>query len=295
MRLGAFEVNEPVPELKKPYALAALRPWVDVGNVGSLTLSRLESHLDSQELATLHRPGNFYDFTRYRPTIDLKEGRRELEVPNTIIRYGRKEESRDFLFLNLLEPHVSADEYIDSILQLFKTFKVERYCLLGSVYDMVPHTRPLLVSGAASSLPLWNEMEALRVVPSENQGPTTILYSLYEQALKIGIETFSLIVHLPQYLLMEDDFRGVVRLMEVLGGLYGFPLAQGDADTAKQQEDQVSQIADRMIQMEPRYQQIRSQLEANYDARVSKQEGEVSLSPEVERFLQDLGKRFGEN
>jgi predicted ATP-grasp superfamily ATP-dependent carboligase len=295
MRLGAFEVNEPVPELKKPHALAVLRPWIDVGNVGSLTLSRLESSLGGHELATLHSPGDFYDFTRYRPTIYLREDRRELQVPNTVITYGNREEGHDFIFLHLLEPHMSAEEYMDSVLQIFRTLNVERYCLLGAMYDMVPHTRPLLVSGTASNLRLQNEMAAMRVMPSEYQGPTTILFALYEQAIKMGIETLSLIVHLPQYMIMEEDFRGLVRVMEVLGTLYGFPLAHEDADRAKKQEDQVSQIADRMVQMEPRYQQIRSQLEAYYDARVGKKGEEVSLSPEIERFLQDLGKRFGQN
>ena len=34
MRLGDFEIVEPVPELKDPHVLAVLRPWIDVGNVG---------------------------------------------------------------------------------------------------------------------------------------------------------------------------------------------------------------------------------------------------------------------
>ena len=113
MRLGAFEVNEPVPELKKPHALAVLRPWVDVGNVGTLTLSRLELSLNRHDLATLHRPGDFYDFTRYRPTMYLKEDRRELQVPNTVITYGNREGAHDFVLLHLLEPHMLADEYMD--------------------------------------------------------------------------------------------------------------------------------------------------------------------------------------
>jgi len=39
--------------------------------------------------------------------------------------------------------------YVNSVLQLLKAFKVKRYCLLGSMYDMVPHTKKLLVSGGA--------------------------------------------------------------------------------------------------------------------------------------------------
>ncbi|MCH9016178.1 MAG: hypothetical protein IIB89_00260, partial [Chloroflexi bacterium] len=67
MRIGDFEFPEPLPELKDPHVLAVLRPWIDVGNVGTLTLRRLERHLESKEIGRLVRPGRYYDFTRYRP------------------------------------------------------------------------------------------------------------------------------------------------------------------------------------------------------------------------------------
>ncbi len=49
MRVGAFEISEPVPELKEPHVLAVLQPWIDVGNVGTLVLSRLESEFNAFE------------------------------------------------------------------------------------------------------------------------------------------------------------------------------------------------------------------------------------------------------
>ena len=64
MRIGAFEVAEPVPELRNTCAIANLRPWVDVGRVGTLALRSLEHHMGAQELGRLARPGEFFDFTR---------------------------------------------------------------------------------------------------------------------------------------------------------------------------------------------------------------------------------------
>ena len=89
MRIGAFELNEPVPELNDPHVFAMIRPWVDVGSVGTLTLNRLERYLGSTELGKLARPGNFFDFTRYRPTMKNVDGRREVKIPNSIIRYAK--------------------------------------------------------------------------------------------------------------------------------------------------------------------------------------------------------------
>ena len=89
MRLGGFELGEFVPDLEEPHALAILRPWVDVGSVGTLTLSWLEDCLRAEELGRLARPGNFFDFTRYRPTIYFREGKREVTIPNTFVNYSK--------------------------------------------------------------------------------------------------------------------------------------------------------------------------------------------------------------
>lgn len=74
MRIGHFELNEPIPGLKDPYVFAILRQWMDVNNVGSLTLNGLETQLEVKELARLAKPGNFFDFTRYRPILYFEKG-----------------------------------------------------------------------------------------------------------------------------------------------------------------------------------------------------------------------------
>ena len=141
MRIGAFELNEPIPELNEPYVFAILRPWIDVNNVGSLILNGLETEFEAKELARLAKPGHFFDFTRYRPNLYLEEGIRQVSIPNTTLSYAKREGGNDLLFLRLLEPHAMAEVYVDSVLRLLKTLKVKKYCLLGSMYDVVPHTK----------------------------------------------------------------------------------------------------------------------------------------------------------
>ena len=149
MRIGAFELKEPIPELNDPYAFAILRPWIDVNNVGTLVLNELETQFGAKELARLAKPGHFFDFTRYRPTLYLEEGIHRVSIPNVTLRYAKREGGNDFLFLHLLEPHALSEVYIDSVLKLLKTLKVKKYILLGSMYDVVPHTRPLIINGGA--------------------------------------------------------------------------------------------------------------------------------------------------
>jgi predicted ATP-grasp superfamily ATP-dependent carboligase len=294
MRIRAFELTEPVPELRDPHAIATVRPWIDVSNVGTLTLGRLEADLNAADLAELARPGDFLDFTRYRPTLHLKEDRREVHLPNVTIKYATREQHRDFVFLHLLEPHMQAEEYVESVLEVLGSLGVRRYGLIGSMYDMIPYTRPLLITGVASGPTLQEELDRAGVVASDYEGPTTITYLVSQRASEMGIEAFSLIVHLPQYLTMENDYRGETRLMEVLSHLYGLPPADEDAEKAREQHDQVRRIAEQWIQQEPRYELILRQLEAYYDSRVERGKGEAELSPELEKLLQDMQRRFSE-
>ena len=292
MRLRAFDLSEPVPELKEPHALAIIQPWTDISKVGNLVLSCLEASLAAKDLGKLAQPGDFFDFTRYRPTLVRKENHSEIDVPNTIITYGTQTGSHDFLILRLLEPHMQAEEYIDSVVELLKTFGVKRYCLMGAMYDMVPYTRPILVTGSASNPELQNRLALDNIRHSDYQGPTTILSLIRDRVTKLGIETCNMMAHLPGYFMMEEDYRGEKRLMEVISSLYGFAMPREDLEKANQQEEQVRLIAEQIMEQEPRLRQILKQLEDSYDSRFEKDKPETQLSPEVEKFLQDLERRF---
>jgi hypothetical protein len=276
--------------------LAIIRPWTDVSGVGSLVLSCLEAYLGAKELGKLAQPGDFFDFTRYRPTLIWKENSSEVIVPNTSVTYGIthgiQPGSHDFVFLRLLEPHMRAEVYVDSVIELFKNFGVKRYCLLGSMFDMVPYTRPLLVTGNASNPELQNKLALVDVRHSDYQGSTSILSLIGNRALELGIETCSMIVHLPNYLTMEEDYRGEKRLMEIISLLYGFSLPKEDKEKADEQEEQVRLIAEQMLKQDPRLGEILKQLEDRYDSGVKQDQKETRLSPEVEKFLLDLDRRF---
>ena len=136
MRLGDFEFTEPLPQLKDPQVLAVLKPWVDVGNVGSLGLGRMERHLRATEIGRLARPGRYYDFTRYRPRTIRNKGNREFVVPNTIIRIATREEAPDLVFMHMREPHAYGEDYTDSVLEVLTSLGAKRYSLVGSMYDL---------------------------------------------------------------------------------------------------------------------------------------------------------------
>ena len=290
MRVGAFEIVEPVPELHETYAIAMLRPWIDVGRVGTLALTRLEKHLGAKELGRLARPGTFFDFTRYRPRTRIVEGRRVFTTPNTIVYHARDDETgRDYLFLHLREPHAMAEDYTDSIMTLLKQFEVQEYCRIGGMYDSVPHTRPLLVTGTLGEDQA--EMAKGLVAPQWNQyqGPTSIIGLVGEGLAQLEVSSPSLMVHLPQYAQLEDDHMGASRLMEVLSALYGFPKSLADPARGVQQYRDIN----RAVESNAEVKGLIRQLETYYDRVLAASRPEdVSFSPDMEKFLKEMSERL---
>ncbi len=176
MRIGEFEVAEPVPELKNTCAISMLRPWIDVGRVGTLGLTRLEQHLGAKELGRLAKPGTFFDFTRYRPRMRMVAGRRVFTTPNTIVHHAHDDDTdRDFIFVHVREPHAMGEDYADAIVNLLKHFDVTEHCRIGGMYDSVPHTRPLLVTGTLEDEQAEKAKGLVSPRRSTYQGPTSIV------------------------------------------------------------------------------------------------------------------------
>ena len=292
MRIGAFEVKEPIPELNEPYLFAILWPWIDVNNVGTLVLNQLETQYGAKELARLAKPGHFFDFTRYRPTLYYEEGIRQVSIPNMTLRYAKREGGNDLLFLHLLEPHALSEVYVDSVLKLLKTLNVKKYILLGSMYDAVPHTRPLIINGGAIGRETQLDLKRSEAQPSYYQGPTSITTLITQRAPEFGTETIWFIVSLPQYVILEEDYIGKMRLMEILNLLYNIPIDKKDFEKATEQRNIINQ----KVEKTPELKNILPQLETLYEVRIKREEGEKrpKLSPEIEEILwKIMGKYFG--
>jgi predicted ATP-grasp superfamily ATP-dependent carboligase len=289
MRIGAFQIDESLPDLRKPHAFAILRPWIDAGAVGSLTINSIEDNFHAYHLGQLVKPGNFFDFTRYRPTIRLEQGRRKVDIPNSHIFYARRPDGNDLVFFHLLEPHMAGEYYAESVLKVLQMLGVEQYSLIGSMYDSVPHTKPLLVSGFTEN-GIMEELQRLGVQSSKYEGPSTITILTSQEASKHNIASMSLIVHLPQYAQLDEDYLGHLRLLEVLCALYHFPidLTLIKHNAAKQME-KINQAMKREKQME----QLVEELEILYETRMStSDENTPKLSPTIEKFLREIDKGF---
>ena len=272
-----------------------IRPWVDVGSVGTLTLTRLERFLGSKELGRLHRPGEFFDFTRYRPSMRLVDDKRQVRIPNSVIRYAVTENGPDYLFFHLREPHANSEEYTDSILKIVETFGVKRYCRLGAMYDAVPHTRPLLVTGSLGSVTQLRPVPNLKLRQSTYQGPTTIMNLVSDGIDEMGVEAINFMVHLPQYVQLDEDFNGTARMLEALSSVYlDIPSDLAPVRRGQRQYRELNSAVERNSELNGLIQQMEAYYDSNEAEPTESAETEtaaerVSLSPEIEQFLSELG------
>ena len=300
MKVGAFELQEPLPELRDPHVFAMIRPWVDVGSVGTLTLNRLERYLGSKELGRLNRPGEFFDFTRYRPSMRLVDNERRVRIPNSIIRYATTENGPDYLFFHLREPHANSETYTDSILEVVEKFNVKRYCRLGAMYDAVPHTRPLLVTGSLGSVPQSRSVPNLKLRGSTYQGPTTIMNLVSDGIDKMEIEAINFMVHLPQYVQLDEDYNGTARMIEVLSSVYSeIPADLAPTRRGQRQYRELNAAVERNSDLQGLIKQMEDYYDTNEAESASAEETvspeeAVALSPEIEQFLSELGEEFGQ-
>ena len=292
MKIGSFEINEPVPQLDKPIVVAMLKPWIDVGRVGTLTLSKIEQSVDAKELGRLDRPGMFFDFTRYRPRIKITDGIRTFITPNSEIKYGKDDPSgQDYIFLHLREPHSMSEDYIDSIISVVEYFSVSEYYRVGGMYDTVPHSRPLLVTGTLNPQKTELVGDLISSGSPSYQGPTSIVNLVAESLEQSNIACSSLMVHLPQYAQLQEDHMGSSTLLNILCTLCDLPKALCDSTRGDQQYQEIG----RAVKLNPELQKLISLFEAYHDRILAAQEtpsGDFSLSPEIEEFLKSVSERL---
>lgn len=287
-------MTDPLPELRRPVAIAMLRPWIDVGRVGTLSLNIIQRHLGAREIGRLAEPGKFFDFTRYRPRMRIVDGERVFTTPNTIIHYARDESvDRDYLFLHIREPHAYGEDYCRAIFAALSHFGVREYCRVGGMYDSVPHTRPLLVTGSMSDEQAAKAAGLVSQRQSTYQGPTSIVNMVAELVTAHDIPTSSLMAHLPQYMQLDEDHMGCARIVEILSAMFDLPRSLAPRQRGIRQYEDVNKA----VESNPEVRTLIGRLESYYDrvladASLSEMEDDEddspNLAPGVEQFLREV-------
>jgi len=285
MEIGWFDFDPPEVPLRDPHAIVMLRPWINVGNVGTIVLSRLASIYRAEEVATLLRPGHFYDFTRYRPEMKWVDGEREITSPTSKIEIVRRDEAPDLVLVHLLEPHSNSEDFNESVLEMLEALGVTTYITVGGMYDSVPHSRPLLVTGSSRGWEVEPNLGGVTLSRSRYEGPTSATNGIGVGATARGLATLTVMVHLPMYLQLDNDYAGAARALEALAPLYDFKDVK--LPEVELGEQQYSQVTPAMTN-NPRLAEMVKRFEDEYDSNGDETPPSVELSAEIEAFLEEV-------
>ena len=281
MNVEEFDLNIPISSYKNSHFISILRPWINVGNVGHNAISRLVKIFELEELGKLNKPSKYYDLTRYRPEILNDNGERRIRIPNSVI-FGKRVPSEQNIFLiYMLEPHSFAEDFNESIIDLINKLDGKRYISIGGMFDSVPHTKPLPVTGSYKGWIPPSPLDETLKSNSSYVGPTSMTSQLSQILNKrLSIETLSLMVHIPLYIKLEDDYLATYRLLETLSKIYNFDKNLPELEKGEKQYKDIhknlinnSQVSEMIKQFED---------ENKYS------EDKLDLSPEIENFLKDL-------
>ena len=180
------------------------------------------------------------------------------------------------------------EDFVDSVVSVIETLGVQRYCQVGSMYAPVPHTRPLIAGGGSSEPEVQAELEALGIRRSTYQGPTSIVAMVTQEAQKRNIGTLNLVLQLPSYSQLGEDYMGQYTLLRLLDQIYGFSL---DLGQIKRRAERLYARLDEATQSESQVRAMIQELEVAYDSEkgMPMEEGEkLTLSSEMEQFLSEL-------
>jgi proteasome assembly chaperone (PAC2) family protein len=254
------------PDLNEPILVIGFEGWPNAAEVSSAALQYLVGKLGAKKFASIP-VDDFHELSISRPVGVIKEGRLvELKFPGNHFYYSKGLYSKDFILFQGVEPHLRWNLFVDLLFDLAKKFDVSQVFTLGGTYDYIPHTYPPMVSALVNQEDLREKVIQAGLAFTEYTGPISIHTFILESARKRGIKAISLWGHAPHYL----QTRNMSVVHSVLKSLFCITGIGMDLSELEKASESFHQQVDRLVEQDPKLQEIISKLEEVY-----KQSGQI--------------------
>ncbi len=277
------------PQLRNPVLVATFSGWNDAATAASAALGAVADSLETELIAQID-PEEFFDFQATRPQIELSEGRlRGVAWPENLIVAGRSDEAeRDLLMISGTEPSTRWRTFCNSVLDIAERCGVESMVTFGALIADVAHTRPVPITGLATTDEL---IDRLGFEDVGYEGPTGIVGVLHGLAKERGLTAASLWAAVPHYAAAVPNPKAALALLRRLEGLTGIPLDGSELeDAASSFEEQVSQA----VAANPEIKEMVERLESQQDDLSGLNPDDVPSGDTIAREFQDFLRRQGE-
>lgn len=273
--------NEP-PELNDPVLVTAFSGWNDAASAASTALSAVADSVETELIARID-PEEYFDFQATRPQISLTGGKlQSIDWPENLIFAGHSDgANRDFLLISGTEPSTRWRTFCNALIDIAERCGVESMVTFGSLIADVAHTRPVPITGLATTDELITRLGFEEV---SYEGPTGIVAVLHGLAKERGLTSASLWAAVPHYAAAVPNPKAALALLRRLEGLTGVPLDGSSLENAAGSfEHQVTQA----VEANPEIKELVERLESQQDD-IAGLEEDVPSGDALAREFQDF-------
>jgi len=286
-----------VPTLNRPILLLAFTGWNDAGTAASFAARFLTQRFAAHKFASLD-PETFYNFVEHRPMVRLRNGEREITWPVNEFLYARDPGLVQDIVIGLgVEPDLRWRAYMDAIMHIVQTCKVELVVTLGALLADVAYSRPVRLTGTASDSML---AQRLNLSVSRYEGPTGIVGVLNDACKRRGLPAISIWANVPHYIQASPNVKAALAIVRRVLTLLDFStdlsdLERASADFDKRVTDVLAtdaKMAEYVRRLEERHDEDDD--EESHDETDALPSGE-ELARELEQFLREQRRERGED
>jgi proteasome assembly chaperone (PAC2) family protein len=212
-----MEMDTQPPGDERTNVIAAFQGWNDAGQAATTAVRYLIDQWDAKPFARLDAD-EYFSFTDTRPQIRIVDGnQRELVWPsNEFYYFGGAPKTPPCVLLLGTEPNLRWRSFCDEVIGLAEMLSAQRVFTMGALVADAVHTRPVPLTGFSTEAEMQNKFLARSVNRANYQGPTGIVGTLHNLAVKAQIPAASVWAATPYYLGSTPNPKTALGLLDIL-------------------------------------------------------------------------------
>jgi predicted ATP-grasp superfamily ATP-dependent carboligase len=215
---------DPLPELRDPLLVVSFGGWTDMGEAATAAARWLVRHLPARRTGSFDTEF-FHIFRDTRPTVKVVEGERQITWPqHDLFVAAQTELPRDMLLLVAREPELRWRTYCRELLETAVRAQVQQVVTFGAFLADAPHSRPVPISGFATTVDWRSRLQDQGITLSDYQGPTGIVSVLHDTCREAGVPSFSLWAAVPHYLPTTANPKAALAILRRFDAMLGLGL-----------------------------------------------------------------------
>jgi proteasome assembly chaperone (PAC2) family protein len=271
------------PELKNTIVVVGFEGWSDAGDASTGAVAYLKGKWEATDFATID-PEEFFDFQAHRPLVRLNdEGIREITWPSTTFSYASVPGSdHDAVLLHGIEPSMRWSTFTRLLLDVCDFAQAQIVVGFGALLAGRPHTRPVRVTGTATTPELASRYG---LATPRYEGPTGILGVIADGCRRKDLPCVTLWGWVPHYLQGSPSPSASLAILQRLSAVLDISIDLSDLEGRARSHD--SRVAE-AVRSDPDIAATVEELERQADAEdMNELPSGDELAAEVERYLRN--------